>query len=136
MKLDLQKKVEYISNNLGLAFGSFNLDSYNSTCFQELLSIVTDKESKPDFNYAIYTDNLQVNSNLFLPVFHIYYLNSDPKDIIIMDKLAIDVPQAYSHHRYYVYNNQELFDELIEKYPDKITHIQSIKDIYNVPATE
>jgi len=134
--LKRDQKFYYINNHIGLACSVFNGESYKTQCFQELLSLMSEEEFRSTFNYGIYTDDLQVNTNLFLPVFHVYYLNSDSKGIVIMDEKMIDLPSIYDHHKYYVHNNQELYDKLQEKYPNKIIHITSIKDMANVPANE
>jgi len=125
----------YISKSLGIACSVFSSDSYESKCFKELLQLMMDDDFKKSFNYAIYCDDFMVKANMFMPRFHIYYLNSETKDIIIMDEHLIDLPQVYNHHRYYIYDNQELFEKFEEKY-DNVAHIKSIKDIDNVSTNE
>jgi hypothetical protein len=125
----------YITNHLGIACSVFGAPSYESECFKELIELMLDDNFKQTFNYAIYCDDFIVKPNIFVPRFHTYYLNSETKDVIIMDEHLIDLPTIYNHHRYYIYNNQELFDKFVDKYKD-IKHIKSIKDIVNVSTNE
>jgi hypothetical protein len=135
--MTLQKNVQkpYISQHLGIACSTFSQNDYESKCFQELVELMLDDNFKKFFTYAIYCDDFLIQSNLFIPRFHTYYLHSDTKDIIVMDENMIDLPQIYNHHHYYIYNNQKLFEKFEEKY-DNIKHIQSIKDIYHVSTNE
>lgn len=130
-----QKTKSYISLSLGMAFSTFDEQAYDSECFKEILQLILDDDFKNKFNYAIYCDNLRSSHNVFVPAFHIYYLNSDTKHIIILDEKLIDLPDIYNHHKYYIYNNKELLEIFKEKY-NNITHITSIKDLFNVPANE
>lgn len=135
MNIAPEQKAKYISNHLGIAFSKFDKSGYESSCFKELLQSMIEDDFKQSFNYAIYCDDFFVSSNMFVPKFHTYYLNSDIKDVIIMDEGLIDLPEIYNHHRYYIYDNQELFDKFTEKY-NNIKHIKSIKDITNVSTNE
>lgn len=135
MELDLQQKHKYISNHLAIACSAFSQMSYESKCFQELVSLILDDEFKKNFNYAIYCDDFMVKSNIFLPRFHTYYLNSDTKDVVLMDEQLIDLPQIYDHHRYYIYDDKKLFDKFEAKH-NNIKHIKSLKEIVNVPTNE
>ena len=129
------QQYEYVSRHLALACSKFNQTHYDSACFKELLMLSLNNDFKKEFNYAIYCDEIQVKHNVFIPQFNTYYLVSDAKDVIIMDEGLIDLPQIYPHHKYYIYDNLELFQQFKEKYDD-IKNIKSIKDILNVPANE
>lgn len=126
-KIDQIQK-PYISQHLAVAFSKFSNESYETKCFKELLKLILDDSFKKNFNYAIYCDDFTVKMNIFIPRFHTYYLNSETKDVIIMDDHLIDLPQIYDHHRYYVYDDKKLFDKFNGKHKN-IKHIKSIKDI-------
>jgi hypothetical protein len=125
----------YISKHLGIACSVFSQNTYDTKCFQELISLMLDDNFQRNFTYAIYCDDFLVKSNLFIPRFHTYYLNSETKDIIIMDEHLIDLPEIYNHHKYYIYDNQKLLAQFEEKYAN-IKSIKSIKDIYHVSTNE
>jgi D-hexose-6-phosphate mutarotase len=125
----------HISNHLAFACSRFHQSHYDSKCFKELLSLSMNSGFQQTFNYAIYCDEMQVKHNIFIPQFHTYYLVGDAKDVIVMDEGLIDLPAVYPHHKYYIYDNKELFEKFKEKYND-IVHINEIKDILHVQANE
>ena len=122
---------EYISNHLAVACTRFDQSVYDGECFKELMQLAMTTDFQKNFNYAIYCDDVQVKANVFIPQFHTYFLVSDTKDVILLDKGLIDIPEVYNHHRYYIYNNEELFEECKAK-GYNVTNIKSIKDIFNV----
>lgn len=130
-------KVHYIENHLGIACSVFNAKTYESACFKELLELALTNDFKQKYNYAIYTDDFQVPMNIFVPNFHLYYLNTDKKDVILLDEKLIDLPEVYDHHNFYTYDNEKLLEQLENKY-HKLTfkNIKSIKEINNVSEDE
>lgn len=130
-------KIGYTVNNLALTCSVFDAEMYQSKCFQELLELMKSDEFLFDYNYAIYTDSYIVAENAFTPYFHTYYLNSDKKDVILLDEKMIDLPEVYDHHNFYIYDNEELLKIYKEKYPNlEIKNIKSLKEIDNVPKDE
>ena len=131
-------KVAYPDINIGLAYSAFTQQSYQSAPFQQLLVMASDGDFGKRVNYSIYTDTLQVAQNMFLPSFHTYYLNSETKDVILMDEYLLELPEIYDHHRYYVFSdNKEAVKKFTDKYGDKIKVISSLQEVIdNVPANE
>ena len=130
-------ELKYIDNHLAIACSAFTPKTYESDCVKELLELSLKDEFKRKYNYAIYTDEFQVPSNMFIPQFHLYYLNTEKKDVILLDEELIDLPEVYDHHNFYTYNNETLLGKLKEKYPKiTFTNIKSIKELENVPANE
>jgi hypothetical protein len=125
----------YISNHLAVAYSVFSTSSYSEPCFKELSQLVLDDKFNKTFTYAIYCDDFIVKENIFVPRFHTYYLNSETKDVIIMDEHLIDLPEIYNHHKYYIYNNEELLNKFVEKHIN-VQHVNSIKDIINVRTND
>lgn len=135
MKELTNTKPEHISLHLGIACSVFSQDTYETACFQELVSLMLDDDFKRNVVYAIYCDEMIVKENIFVPKFHTYYLHSDTKDVVILDEKLIDLPKVYNHHRYYIYGNKKLLEKFEEQY-DNITYIESLRDIINVPTNE
>lgn len=130
-------QIPIISNDIAIACSHLNQKMYENPCFQELLNLIKDEEFNRNYNYAIYTDEMSVKENLFIPRFHTYYLQSKTKDVILLDKESLTIAEVYGHHRFYIYNNKQLLDTFKRYYENiNITHIQSIKDINNVPESE
>lgn len=130
-------ELKYIDNHLAVACSVFTPKTYESECIKELIELSLTNEFKRQYNYAIYTDDFQVASNMFIPQFHMYYLNTEKKDVILLDNKLLSLPHVFNHHNYYTYNDEELLAELSEKYPDiKFKNIKSIKEINNVSTDE
>jgi len=131
-------KMNYAVNHLALAFATFNAKAYQDPCFKELIELMTDKDFNSKYTYAIFTDTYDVSDNAFVPYFHLYYLNSSKKDVILLDDQVIDLPKIYSHHKYYIYNNEELLKLFRSEYPDlPLSHIKSLKEIdHDVPEDD
>lgn len=132
-----QLKIKYLDNHLAFVCGVFDQTKYESEPIKELISLIFDNDFKKSYNYAIYTDDYIVKQNIFAPRFHTYYLNSDAKDVILLDDKLIDIPSIYGHHRYYIYNNPELYEKYTQANPDIVfTQIKSLKDINNVSSND
>jgi len=121
--------------HLAVACSIFSHETYELECLKEIVSLSLDNDFANKFTHAIYCDEMQIRENIFMPRFHTYYLNSDAKHVIILDEQMIDLPETYTHHKYYVYANDELFKKL-SKSCKNIKNIQSIKEIINVSANE
>lgn len=130
-------QLQYINTHLAIGCSEFNQKTYESDCVKELIELALTNEFKQKHNYAIYTDDFQVPKNIFVPHFHLYYLNTEKKDVILLDEKLIEIPEIYNHHNFYVYNDKELLEKFEEKY-HKLTfkNITSIKEISNVSADE
>lgn len=130
-------KLKYIDNHLAIACSAFSAKTYESECIKELIELSITDEFKRKYNYAIYTDDFQVPDNIFVPTFHLYYLNSDKKDVVLLDEKLIDIPGIYSHHNFYTYKDDELLKQFQEKYSNiTFTNIQSIKELNHVSKDE
>lgn len=130
-------QIKYIDNHLAVACSEFTSKTYDTDCVKELIQLALNNEFKQKYNYAIYTDNFNVPKNIFVPFFHLYYLNTEKKDVILLDEKLIDIPEIYSHHNFYTYNDQKLLEKFEDKY-HKLTfkNIKSIKEIGDVPTNE
>jgi len=130
-------KIKYIDNHLGVACSVFDNKTYESPCVKELIKLSLDDKFKTKYNYAIYTDDFQVPVNLFIPNFHLNYLNTEKKDIVILDEKLLEIPAVYDHHNYYTYDNEELLEKLEDKYHKlTFTNIKSLEEIKNVSTDE
>lgn len=123
-------------NHIALAYDTFHHEIIqNDEALKDLLSLSKENNFNLNFTYAIYTDQSFIPSNLFLPVFHIHYLNSDLKYVILRSSSLYDLPMVYKHHKYLLYGdkNKTLQDfELLKKnYPEtQFQQISSIKELY------
>lgn len=130
-------KVQYINNHLAIACSVFDQKTYESPCLKELLELTLDDKFKRAYNYAIYTDDFQVPVNIFVPNFHLYYLNTETKDVVLLDEKLLEIPAVYDHHNYYTYNNEEFLEKLEDKYHKlNFTNVKSLKEIENVSTDE
>ena len=131
-------KMTYAVNHLALACSTFDADMYQSPCFKELVQLMTDNEFKAEYTYAIFSDTYLVSENAFVPNFHLYYLNSSKKDVILLDNKVIDIPKIYSHHNFYIYDNEDLLKLYRSEYPDlPLVHIKSLKEIdHDIPEDD
>jgi hypothetical protein len=130
-------QLQYINNHLAIACSEFNNKTYESDCIKELIELSLQDDFKYKYNYAIYTDTFLVPQNIFVPSFHLYYLTTERKDVIILDDNLLEIPSVYNHHNFYTYNDEELLKKLQEKHPTlTFKNINSIKDINNVQTNE
>ena len=126
---EMSTEAQYFHHQIGIACSIFDHTKYETDCFKELLNtMLEDDKFKLRFSYAIYSDQFHIPNNIFVPRFHIYFLNSDTKHVILLDEGMLDLPNVYNHHKYYIYNDKELFSKFEEKY-DNVQHITSITDI-------
>lgn len=106
-------------------------------CIKELLELAGSFDFAMRFTYAIYANHSMVKDNMMIPIFHSYYLNSDPKMVILIDHNPIDILELYPYHNFYVYEDPERYYEDTERYnllktqfPNhSIKLIHSIKEI-------
>lgn len=125
-----------IKNHIGIYYGGM-IDStiLEDKPIQELLSLSGDFDFAMNYTYAIYSDSNQIQESMMLPIFHSYYLNSDPKMIILRNLYhAIDIIELYSYHRFYIYTDQNNAIDTHKQFTDRfpkvsIELINSIKDI-------
>jgi hypothetical protein len=130
----LSTKRPNIKNHIAILYsGTIDSTTLADVCVQELLGLCGSYDFAMNFTYAIYADNNIIADNIFIPIFHTYYLNSDPKMVILRDTKAIDILELYPYHEYYIYNNPEAEQELSilqKQFPNhKIRIIESIKDL-------
>lgn len=124
-------------NHIALAYGIFNNDSINNEPLQEILSLLKNNAFNLSFTYGIYTDQNFVKENLFMPIFHTYYLNSDSKYVVLTSELTYDLPYVYTHHKYLLYGDKTKtlkdFEQLKTLYSTniEIQQIESFKEIYD-----
>lgn len=120
--------------HIALVYNSFNNDTIKDEALQEILSMIGDNSFNLNCTYGIYTDQSFVKENLFIPIFHTYYLNSDLKYVILRSKDEYDIPYVYKHHEYYLYGpkdkTEEDLKELQSRHPGvSFKQIESIKEI-------
>ncbi len=120
--------------HIAVVYSSFNNDSIQDDAMKELLSLSTDNSFNLSFTYAVYTDQSFIKENLFIPIFHTYYLNSDSKYVILRSKDEYDLPYVYKHHKYCLYGPKDAtisdYEELQKKYSGvSFQQIESIKEL-------
>lgn len=123
-----------LKQHIALAYSSFTNDTYQDTAYQEILEKIDDNNFNMTYTYAIYTDHFMVKENIFLPIFHTYYLNSSPKLVILRNKECYDLPIVYPYHKYYIYDSYDTSQDDCEKIKqlaktDHVYVINSLKDI-------
>jgi hypothetical protein len=102
---------------------------------KEILELCGTLEFSMNFTYAIYTDNSLISENIFVPIFHTYYLNSEPKIVVIRDslRLALDILELYPYHDFCLYkdeNSESNFKFLQDRFPNhKLRLISSLKEL-------
>jgi hypothetical protein len=122
--------------HIALAFSVFTSENYKDVAYQEILNEINNNNFNMSYTYAIYSDQCMVKENIFLPIFHSYYLNSDPKLVILRSKECYDLPIVYNYHEYFIYNESPessiIVDQMKSTIPNvKISLINSLKDICN-----
>lgn len=132
----LQTKRPNIKNHIGIYYpNSIDSSTVQDICIKEVLELCGSFDFAMNFTYAIYADNSLISENIFFPIFHTFYLNSDPKMIILRDKMPIDILELYPYHNFYIYNdgkvtNEDDFNILKDKFPThKLKLISSLKDL-------
>jgi len=123
-------------NHIALAYDTFEPLCLEHEAIKEILSLIKDDNFNMNFTYAIYTDQSFVKENLFLPIFHTYYLNSDKKSVLLLSPETYDMPSIYPHHSYFIYGDKEKtqkdFNELQNAYPKiELKQISSLKELYS-----
>jgi len=112
--------------HIALAFSSFTNDQYKDIAYKELIDNISDNSFNLQYTYGIYTDHFMVKENIFLPIFHIYYLNSSKKSVILRQEECYDLPIIYPHHDYYIYNESNNHEQIC----DNLKQISGISNIY------
>lgn len=54
------------------------------------------------YNFAIYTDVSVLPSNIFVPVFHTFYLGSHRHNVIISDQKDLWLTNIFTNNKYYI----------------------------------
>jgi len=124
----LKTKRPNIKTHIAIYYGD-TLDSgiANDPCIKELLELCGSFDFAMNFTYAIYADHHMISNNMMIPIFHSYYLNSDPKVVILRDPAAIDVFELYPYHTYYLY-----VDKTNEKEAEKYEKLKNKLDQYQI----
>jgi hypothetical protein len=132
----LQTKRPNIKNHIGIYYpSSIDSTTIQDICIKEILELCGTFDFSMNFTYAIYADNSLIADNIFIPIFHTFYLNSDPKIIVLRDKMPIDILELYPYHDFCIYNDEKIttkedFDLLKNKFPKhKLRLISSLKDL-------
>lgn len=127
----LMVKRPNLKTHIALYYSNY-IDSsiLNSDCIKELLMFSGSFDFAMNFTYAIYADHSMVKDNMMIPIFHSYYLNSDPKMVVLMDNNALDILELYPYHNFYIYQNAETYQLFKTKFPNhRIQLINSIKEL-------
>lgn len=130
----LSTKRPNIKNHIAIVYTEA-IDSkiLEDVCVREILELCGVYDFAMNFTYAIYTDNNLISDNMFIPIFHTYYLNSDPKMVVLRDAKAVDILELYPYHEYYILRNDNAERDLSflkEQFPKhKIKIIEAIKDL-------
>lgn len=132
----LQTKRPNIKNHIAIYY-STTIDSsiIEDLCIKELLELCGSLDFSMKFTYAIYADNSLISENIFIPIFHTYYLNSEPKIVVIRDslQLSLDILELYPYHDFCLYkdeNSESNFKFLQDRFPNhKLRLISSLKEL-------
>lgn len=131
----LQTKRPNIKNHIAIYYANpLDLKITEDNVIKEIIELCGTFDFAMNFTYAIYTDHSMINENIFIPIFHTFYLNSEPKIVILRDKLPIDILELYPYHNFYIYNDsittEKDFNLLKDKFPElKIKLISSLRDL-------
>jgi len=96
---------------------------------QQILEKIEDHKFMLNFTYAFYTDYNLMPEQILLPVFHTYYLNTDKKNIVLLDDKLLNVCNIYDYHSYYSFDKN---DEM----PDNVKLIESLQEIIDEELQE
>jgi hypothetical protein len=130
----LSTKRPNIKNHIAIVYsGTIDSKTLEDVCIREILELCGVYDFAMNFTYAIYADHNLIADNMFMPIFHTYYLNSDPKIVVLRDTKAVDLLELYPYHEYYIYKNDDAEKDLSvlkEQFPNhKIKIIDTIKDL-------
>lgn len=92
----------------------------------ELLQLLNEKENIYKYQYAFYADINELNSNIFIPVFHTMFLGCSNNNVIIGKQEDQWICELFPNNRYYMFENSQNNADLSSK---NITIINSIKEI-------
>ena len=123
-------------DHIALVYQIFTQQDYNDEAYKEIIKHLNNNAFNLKYTYAIYTDQCMVKENIFLPIFHTYYLNSAPKKVILRQDGCFDLPLVYPYHEYYIYRSLSDVENVVQQLEKaspktKITIIDSLKDICN-----
>lgn len=132
----LSVKRPNLKNHIAIYYGDFiaSEDLKKDSCITEIIGLCGSFDFAMNFTYAIYADSHGIQDNMIMPIFHTYYLNSDPKIVILRNTNSTDILSIYPHHKYYLYNDNTNTDDIYKKIKEQfpsydLTIINSIKDI-------
>lgn len=132
----LQTKRPNIKNHIAIYYDTHINEKIlkEDVCVNELMLLNNDYKFAINFTYAIYTDMHSMKDNMFIPIFHSFYLNSDPKIVILRGSNVDDILELYPYHQFVIYKTNDTdtgrYTELSDRFPDHdIKLINSLKDL-------
>ena len=95
------------TNSISLYFKYIDESIFKEHRFVDLMNLILKHNKLFEVNYAFYTDNNLLKTNIYIPTFHTMYLYNNTHNVVIEDSEDIWLIDTFSNNKYYVMPKKE-----------------------------